>query len=84
MKGSIIMTGKIVPITLLTGYLGAGKTTLMNYISNLVGNQRKLFLTKTHSANQNLQRRIAWYFCRIETMHYMLKNCLMRLGILPL
>lgn len=28
------MNKKIVPITLLTGYLGAGKTTLMNYILN--------------------------------------------------
>jgi len=27
-------TFKVVPITLLTGYLGAGKTTLMNYILN--------------------------------------------------
>ena len=25
---------KIVPITLLTGYLGAGKTTLINHILN--------------------------------------------------
>ena len=25
---------KIVPITVLTGYLGAGKTTLINYILN--------------------------------------------------
>ena len=28
------MKRKIVPITLLTGYLGAGKTTLMNYVLN--------------------------------------------------
>ncbi len=28
------MSNKIVPITLLTGYLGAGKTTLMNYVLN--------------------------------------------------
>ena len=25
---------KIVPITLLTGYLGAGKTTLINHVLN--------------------------------------------------
>lgn len=28
------MKDKLIPITLLTGYLGAGKTTLMNYILN--------------------------------------------------
>ena len=33
-KGSIFMSEKIVPITLLTGYLGAGKTTLMNHVLN--------------------------------------------------
>lgn len=30
----------------------------INYISNLMANQRKLFLTKTHTALQNLKRRI--------------------------
>ena len=28
------MKDKLIPVTLLTGYLGAGKTTLMNYILN--------------------------------------------------
>ena len=26
--------GKIIPITVLTGYLGAGKTTLINHVLN--------------------------------------------------
>lgn len=45
-------------ILLIYGAAGTGKTTLMNYISNLLGNVKKLFLTKTHAAKQNLQRRI--------------------------
>ena len=45
-------------ILLIYGAAGTGKTTLINYISNLMSNQRKLFLTKTHTAKQNLERRI--------------------------
>lgn len=45
-------------ILLIYGAAGTGKTTLINYISNLMSNQRKLFLTKTHTAKQNLKRRI--------------------------
>lgn len=45
-------------LLLIYGAAGTGKTTLINYISNLMGNRRKLFLTKTHTAKQNLQRRI--------------------------
>lgn len=45
-------------VLLIYGAAGTGKTTLINYISNLMVNSKKLFLTKTHSAKQNLQRRI--------------------------
>ncbi len=45
-------------LLLIYGAAGTGKTTLINYISNLIGGQRKLFLTKTHTALQNLKRRI--------------------------
>ena len=37
---------------------GAGKTTLMNYISNMLEGKRKLFLAKTHTALENLKRRV--------------------------
>lgn len=45
-------------LLLIYGAAGTGKTTLINYISNLMTNSRKLFLSKTHTAKQNLQRRI--------------------------
>lgn len=47
-------------IMLLYGAAGTGKTTLINYISNMLVEQRKLFLTKTHTALQNLKRRIEY------------------------
>ena len=43
---------------MIYGAAGTGKTLLINYISNLMSKQKKLFLTKTHTAKQNLQRRI--------------------------
>lgn len=45
-------------LLLIYGAAGTGKTTLINYISNLMSNCKKLFLSKTHTAKQNLQRRI--------------------------
>lgn len=45
-------------VLLIYGAAGTGKTLLLNYISNLMSKQKKLFLTKTHTAKQNLQRRI--------------------------
>ena len=45
-------------VLLIYGAAGTGKTTLINYISNLMSGRKKLFLTKTHTAKQNLIRRI--------------------------
>lgn len=45
-------------ILLIYGAAGTGKTTLINFLSNMMSNYKKLFLTKTHTAKQNLQRRI--------------------------
>lgn len=45
-------------VLLIYGAAGTGKTTLVNYISNLMSGRKKLFLTKTHTAKQNLIRRI--------------------------
>ena len=45
-------------VLLIYGAAGTGKTTLINYLSNLMINKKKLFLSKTHTAKQNLMRRI--------------------------
>ncbi len=45
-------------LLLIYGAAGTGKTTLINHISNLMSGYHKLFLTKTHTALQNLKRRI--------------------------
>lgn len=45
-------------VLLIYGAAGTGKTTLINMISTMISGRRKLFLTKTHTALQNLKRRI--------------------------
>lgn len=45
-------------ILLIYGAAGTGKTTLINYLSNMMNDRSKLFLTKTHTALQNLKARI--------------------------
>lgn len=45
-------------VMLIYGAAGTGKTTLINYISNMMAQSKKLFLTKTYTALQNLKRRI--------------------------
>lgn len=45
-------------VMMIYGAAGTGKTTLMNYISDLMDGRSKLFLAKTHTALENLQRRI--------------------------
>ena len=45
-------------LLLIYGAAGTGKTTLINHISNLMKDSKKLFLTKTYAALKNLERRI--------------------------
>ena len=45
-------------VLMIYGAAGTGKTTLMNYITDLMEGRTKLYLTKTHTALENLQRRI--------------------------
>lgn len=45
-------------VMLIYGAAGTGKTTLMNYISNMLCGSKKLFLSKTRTALENLERKI--------------------------
>lgn len=53
-------------VMLIYGAAGTGKTTLIKYISNMLDKSKKLFLTKTHTALQNLQNRI----CNIDNISF--------------
>ena len=46
-------------ILAIYGAAGTGKTTLLNFISNLFEGRKKVFLTKTHAALDNMKKRIA-------------------------
>lgn len=54
LKNAFINSG----ILLIYGAAGTGKTTLINYISDMFYGKQKLFLAKTHTALKNLKRRI--------------------------
>lgn len=45
-------------VLMIYGAAGTGKTMLMDYISTMMDGYSKLFLTKTHTALDNLRRRI--------------------------
>ncbi len=45
-------------VLMIYGAAGTGKTTLMDYISTMMNGCSKLFLTKTHTALENMKRRI--------------------------
>ena len=45
-------------VLLIYGAAGTGKTTLIKYLSDMLRNSSQLFLAKTHTALQNLKRRI--------------------------
>lgn len=46
-------------LIMIYGAAGTGKTQLMDYISTLMDGRSKLFLTQTHTAKENLERRIS-------------------------
>lgn len=46
-------------VAFLYGSAGTGKSTMINYVSNFFNGYRKLYLTNTNPANDNLRRKIS-------------------------
>ena len=61
---------------LIYGAAGTGKTTLINYISDMFRDLKKLYLTKTHAALQNVERHLdnKKYNCDFETIDRIIKS----------
>lgn len=57
-KAALLNVFVVSRVLMVYGAAGTGKTTLMNYISNIMEGRKKLFLTKTHTALENMRRRI--------------------------
>ncbi len=61
---------------LIYGAAGTGKTTLINYISDMFRDLKKLYLTKTHAALQNVERHLdnKKYNCDFGTIDRIIKS----------
>ena len=55
-------------VALVYGSAGTGKTTLINHVSNLFKNQKKLYLANTNPAIDNLKRRVSSANCNFMTI----------------
>lgn len=64
-------------ISIIYGAAGTGKSTLLNYISQLFYNVNKIFLANTNPAINNLQRKIT----ATKSQFYTISNCLAQKNI---
>lgn len=55
-------------VALVYGSAGTGKSTLINHVSNFFSDQKKLFLTNTNPAIDNLKRRVNTANCTFKTI----------------
>ena len=55
-------------VSLIYGSAGTGKSTLINHISNLYNDRKKLYLANTNPAVDNLKRKVATANCEFKTI----------------
>jgi energy-coupling factor transporter ATP-binding protein EcfA2 len=55
-------------VALIYGAAGTGKSTIINHISNFFNDERKLFLTNTNPAIDNLKRKVKSANCTFKTI----------------
>jgi ATP-dependent exoDNAse (exonuclease V) alpha subunit len=55
-------------VVLIYGSAGTGKSTIINHISNFFNDHRKLYLTNTNPAIDNLKRKVKTAHCSFKTI----------------
>lgn len=55
-------------VSLIYGSAGTGKSTLINHISNLYNDRKKLYLANTNPAVDNLKRKVTTANCEFKTI----------------
>ncbi len=61
-------------VAVIYGAAGTGKSTLISHISKFFDTKNKLYLTSTHSALENLQRKVNSGNCTFLTIEKFIKN----------
>lgn len=61
-------------VAMIYGAAGTGKSTMINHIAHFFANKRKLFLTQTHPAKENLKRRVTASNCEYSTIASFVKS----------
>ena len=61
-------------VALIYGSAGTGKSTLINHVAHFFAEHKKLFLTQTNPAIDNLKRRVTASNCMFLTVTRFLKN----------
>ncbi len=61
-------------VALIYGSAGTGKSTLINHISNLFNNWKKIYIANTHPAVENMRRKVNAAECSFKTINKALRE----------